>query len=493
MITDEQARLLRKRRMKGKSQEAAAAAAGMSVRTARKWETGPLPTETKQARAWRTRPDPFAEIWESEILPLLRSDTEGTLQAKTILAELHLRDLDRDIKGSLRTLQRRVRQWRALEGPDKDVIFPQEHPPGREAALDFTHCKSLGVTIRGEPFAHLLFVLRLSFSSWTWVDLAYGESFEALVSGLQGALWDLGGVPEVIRHDNLSAATHELRRTGGRTLTRRFKDFLDHYGLDSTRINPGQSHENGVAEKANDLIKSTIMQALIVRGGRDFGSVPEYLAFVRELVQRQFNDETADRLTKERACLRPLPAARVPDYTVHHPTVRRWSTVRVGGRNYSVPSRLIGHEVEVRQYASMLEVRYGGRLVETMPRLRGDQEVRIDYRHVIWSLVRKPGAFARYKFREELFPSLTFRRAYDRLCRWRAERADIEYVRILHLAAGTLESRVERALVQLLADGKPFDYAEVKAVAEPAPRVVPHVAIPAPDLAAYDRLLGGVL
>ena len=493
MITDEQARLLRKRRMKGESQEAAAAAAGMSVRTARKWETGPLPTETKQERTWRTRPDPFAEIWESDILPLLRSDTEGKLQAKTILAELHLRHLDRQIEGSLRTLQRRVRQWRALEGPDKDVIFPQEHPPGREAALDFTHCKSLGVTIRGEPFAHLLFVLRLSFSSWTWVDLAYGESFEALVGGLQGALWDLGGVPEVIRHDNLSAATHELRRTGGRTLTRRFKDFLDHYGLDSTRINPGQSHENGVAEKANDLIKSTIMQALIVRGGRDFGSVPEYLAFVRELVQRQFNDETADRLTKERACLRPLPAARVPDYTVHHPTVRRWSTVRVGGRNYSVPSRLIGHEVEVRQYASMLEVRYGGRLVETMPRLRGDQEVRIDYRHVIWSLVRKPGAFARYKFREELFPSLTFRRAYDRLCRWRAERADIEYVRILHLAAGTLESRVERALVQLLADGKPFDYAEVKAVAEPAPRVVPHVAIPAPDLAAYDRLLGGVL
>lgn len=371
------------------------------------------------------------------------------------------------------------------------MIFPQEHPPGREAALDFTHGTKLGVTIGGELFAHLLFTLRLSFSSWTWVDLAYGESFEALVGGLQGALWDLGGVPEVIRHDNLSAATHELRRTGGRTLTRQFKDVLDHYGLCSTRINPGQSHENGVAEKGNDLIKRAITQALIIRGSSDFASVPPYLVFVREVVAR-LNARSAARSAEERACLRPLPTARVPDYTVHHPTVRRWSTVRVGGRSYSVPSRLIGHRVEVRQYASVLEVRYAGQVAETMPRLRGEQEVRIDYRHVIWSLVRKPGAFARYRYREELFPSLTFRKAYDRLRQWHAERSDIEYVRILHLAASTLESRVERALADLLGDGGPFDYARVRAVAEPAERPVPHVAIPAPDLGHYDRLLGGI-
>jgi hypothetical protein len=370
------------------------------------------------------------------------------------------------------------------------VIFPQVHPPGREAVLDFTHCTKLGVTIGGEPFAHLLFTLRLSHSSWSWVDLAYGESFEALVSGLQGALWDLGGAPEVIRHDNLSAATHELKRTGGRMLTSRFRGVLEHYGLRSTRINPGQSHENGVAEKGNDLIKSALRQALIVRGSSDFASVPQYLAFVREMVAR-LNRQASTRLAEERRHLRPLPASRVPDYTVHQPTVRRWSTIRVGGRHYSVPSRLIGHQVEVRQYASVLEVRYAGNLVETMPRLRGDQDVRIDYRHVIWSLVRKPGAFARYKFREELFPSLTFRRAYDRLRHWRGERADIEYVRILHLAASTLEVRVERALTDLLEAGEPFDYARVESAAEPAPRPVPHVAIPTPDLADYDRLLGG--
>jgi hypothetical protein len=491
MITDEQARLLRQVRMQGKTQQTAAAAAGMSVRTARKWETGPLPSQAKKERDWRTRPDPFADVWESEIEPLLRSDKDGSLQATTVIAELGRRFPDRVFDDSLRTLQRRMRQWRALEGPPKDVIFPQEHPPGREGVLDFTHGTSLGVTIGGEPFAHLLFTFRLSFSSWTWAELAFGESFEALVSGLQGALWELGGVPEVVRHDNLSAATHELRRTGGRTLTRRFKDVLDHYGLQSTRINPGQSHENGVAEKANDLLKTALVQALIVRGSRDFGSVPEYSAFVGSITAR-LSAAAAERIASERPFLRSLPSCRVPEYTVHQPTVCRWSTIRIGGRSYSVPSRLIGHRVEVRQYASVLEVRYAGRLVETMPRLRGGQEARIDYRHVIWSLVRKPGAFARYRYREELFPSLVFRCAYDRLRQWRGERADIEYVRILHLAASTLEVRVESALAELLDHGRPFDYAQIKALASPAPRRVPQVAIPAPDLGRYDLLIGGV-
>jgi len=490
MITDEQARLLRQGRMKGKTQEAAAAAAGMSVRTARKWDTGPLPSHTKKERDWRTRADPFTAVWETEIVPLLSADDRGDLQATTIIAELHRRFPDQSFSDSLRTLQRRMRQWRALQGPPKDVIFPQEHPPGREGVLDFTHATKLGVTICGTPFAHLLFTFRLSFSKWSWTDLAYGESFEALVGGLQGALWALGGVPEVIRHDNLSAATHELRRTGGRTLTRRFKDVLDHYGLRSTRINPGQSHENGVAEKGNDLLKTAIGQALIVRGSRDFASVPQYLEVV-DVVVAQLNAAATARLATERPHLRPLPSTRIPDYTVHLPTVRRWSTIRIGGRSYSVPSRLIGHRVEVRQYSSVLEVRYADRLVETMPRLRGDQEVRIDYRHVIWSLVRKPGAFARYRYREELFPCLVFRRTYDRLRQWRGERADIEYVRILHLAASTLEVRVEKALTELLDTGRPFDYARVKAVAQPAQRTVPQVAIPTPDLGHYDLLLGG--
>ena len=491
MLTDAQVRLLRRKRMDGKTQQAAAAAAGMSVRSARTWESGVLPSGSKQPRTWRTRRDPFEAVWELEVVPLLKADTESVLDATTLLDELarrHPGEYGRDL---LRTLQRRMRQWRALYGPDKVVVFPQEHPPGREGALDFTHCTELGVRVAGVLFPHLLFVFKLSFSGWTWVCLAFGETFEALVAGLQGALWSLGGAPTVVRHDNLSAATHELKRSGGRALTKRFKDVLDHYGMGSTRIQPGESHENGVVEKGNDLVKSALRQALVLRGSRDFVSVAAYEAFVREVVEQSQNRHVQEGLARERKHLSALPAVRVPDYTTYRATVRRWSTIRVGGRAYSVPSRLIGHEVEARQYANEVAVYYAGRLVETMPRLRGDQDVRIDYRHIIWSLVRKPGAFARYRYREELFPSLTFRRAYDRLRGWRGERADIEYVRILHLAAGTLEARVERALAELLAGGESFDYAAVKALAHPEAAEVPTVSIPEPDLTAYDRLLGG--
>ena len=144
--------------------------------------------------------------------------------------------------------------------------------------------------------------------------------------------------------------------------------------------------------------------------------------------------------------LQPLPTARIPEYTTFQCRVRKWSTIRIGSRIYSVPSRLIGHTVEARQHPSTVEVLYGGRVLCTMPRLRGAADHRIDYRHIIASLVRKPGAFARYRFREELFPSLTFRAVYDALGRTHGERADVEYVRLLHLAATTSERQVEATL-----------------------------------------------
>lgn len=491
MITTAQVRLLRKRLMEGKTQEAAAASADMSVRSARKWDSGPLPSAVEKTRTWRTRSDPFEAVWDSDIVPLLKLDKEGKLQAGTILTELQQQYPGRFNNKHLRTLQRRIRDWRALSGPDHEVIFPQMHPPGREGAFDFTHCDSLGVIISGGLFTHLLFTFKLSYSGWTWVNIAFGETFEAMIGGLQGALWDLGGAPSVLRHDNLSAATHELKRSGGRALTRRFQDFLDHYGVSSSRINPGKSHENGVAEKSNDLIKTALSQALIVRGNRNFENIEQYLSFVRQVITGRLNNGIENVLTEERTCLRPLPSARLPEYTAYHPTVRSWSTIRIGTRVYSVPSRLIGHQVEVRQYANHLEVYYINRLVEKMPRLRGEMDARVDYRHIIRSLIRKPGAFARYRYREELFPTLTFRRVYDQLCCWRGERADVEYVRILHLAASTLESRVESALLELLESRKRFDYAAVKAVIRPEQHIVPHISIPVPDLTVYDRLLGG--
>ena len=489
MLTDAQVRLMRQKRMEDKTQEAAAAAAGMSERSARAWQEGPLPSAIKTARDWRTRPDPFAEVWDVEMVPLLNADEKGVLQATTLLELLQERHPGRFSTGQERTLQRRLRDWRAMRGPRKEVFFEQTHVPGREAAVDFTHATELGVTILGIALVHLYFELVLSFSGWTWVCLAFGETYEALVSGIQGALWALGGTTAVLRSDNLSAATHELKRTGGRALVPRFKAVLEHYGLVSTRIRPGESHENGVVEQRHHRTKRAVAEALVIRGSSDFDSIDEYAAFVRGIVERQ-NRKCADAVAIERAALKSLPTAAVPSYSTYSARVRRWSTVRVGGRTYSVPSRLIGHLVEVRQHPDVVEVLYRGRLVETMPRLRGEREARIDYRHVIWSLVRKPGAFARYRYREELFPTLVFRRAYDALAA-AGDRADVEYLRILHLAASTMEHAVEATLLVLLDAGARFDFDVVRAQVSPVASAVPHVAIPAPDLTAYDLLLVG--
>jgi hypothetical protein len=493
MVTDEQVQLLRRKRMDGKSQESAAAAAGMSVRTAREWEQGPLPSQARKRRSWRTRKDPFESVWKSDIEPLLARDEDRVLEGPTILEFLEQRHPGQFGAGQLRTLQRRIRDWRALHGSDREVFFEQVHPPGREAQIDFTHATELGVTIAGALFPHLLFEFVLSFSGWRWVCLASGETYEALMDGIQGALWALGGTPDVIRSDNLSAATHELKRSGGRALTERFANFLGYYAVRSTRIHPGRSHENGVAEQAHRRLKSALRQALVIRGSRDFGAVTDYERFVQEIVDR-LNRRSKDKIDEERAHLKPLPAKRLPAYTSYKLKVHKWSTIRLSNKTYSVPSRLRGHEVEARQFANEVEIHYRGQFVERMPRLRGGDNHRIDYRHVIWSLVRKPGAFARYRFREELFPTMTFRCAYDALVRFKGERADIEYVRTLHLAASTMESTVEEALRTLLDRRLPFDYAAVRDLAAPVKPEVPELDTPVvPDLAAYDALLVGAI
>ena len=394
--------------MEGKSQETATAMAGMSVRSARKWQQGPLPSETKQERRWRTRPDPFEGVWEEEIEPLLRGDPEGKLKATTIIEWLEELHPGRFSASQLRTLQRRLQDWRALHGPEREVYFPQEHPPGREAQVDFTHGNSLGVSIAGRSFPHLLFQLILSHSGWRYAEIATGETFLALKQGLQAGLWALGGVPQVIRSDNTSATTHKMRRSRGRVLNDNYAALLDHYGLRSTRINPGQGHENGVAEQGHYRLKDAIDQALILRGSRDFHTADDYALFVGRLVQRR-NRLVEGKLEQEIPCLRPLPPTPLPEYVNYRARVRKWSTIQVAGRTYTVPSRLIGKEVQVRLYADWVEVYYKDHLMERMEQVRGEREASVNYRHVIGSLVRKPGALARYRFREQLFPTRQFR------------------------------------------------------------------------------------
>ena len=475
----------------GKTQEAAAAAAAMSVRSARKWQDGVLPSETKEARTWRTRKDPFEEVWASKIEPLLGADHKRELEAKTLMELLVEKSPEQFSMGQLRTMQRRVRDWRAMHGSGKEVFFQQEHPPGELCALDFTNCNELEVTIAGQPFRHLLFELVLVYSKWTWACVAFSETFEALVDGLQRALWALGGVPKELLTDNLSAATHDLRNGGGRALTKRFREVCEHLGIERVRqINPGRSHENGAIEVRHRRTKKLLAQALLLRGSSDFESIAAYEEFVRAVLDKRHNAHVADKLAQERALLRELPMRQLPRYTTTTPRVRKWSTITVRGRIYSVPSRLIGYEVEARLHPDVVEVWYRGSLVERFPRLQGSEQHRIDYRHVIASLVRKPGAFAHYRFREELFPTLAFRRAYDALRETHKARADVEYVRILKLAADTMETTVEAALEQLLNTSTIFDYAAVEALARPRVPEVPLVEIGTPELAHYDELLG---
>ena len=376
--------------MEGKTQQTAAAMAGMSERSARRWQSSPLPSETKTEHRWRTRPDPFDGVWEEEILPLLQGEAADKLRATTIIDWLEEQHPGRFSASQLRTLQRRLQDWRALNSPDKEVYFPQEHPPGREAQIDFTHCNSLEVTVGGRAHRHRLFQLVLSHSGWRYAEVAAGETFLALKQGLQNTLWELGGAPRVIRSDNTSAATHEMRRSRGRALNDSYAELLDHYGLESTLINAGVSHENGVAEQAHHRLKDAIDQALILRGSRDFISVDEYTCFIKKVVDRR-NRLVQEKLEQERPHLQLLPPAPVPDYVNYRAKVRKWSTVQAVGRTYTVPSRLIGKEVQIRLYADHLEVYYKGTFVERMERVKGEREAQVDYRHVIGSLVRNPG------------------------------------------------------------------------------------------------------
>src|SRR5712692_5026668 len=486
MVTDAQVRLMRQKRMDGKTQVAAAAASGMSLRTAREWDTGPAPSATKQRRDWRTRPDPFAAVWLTDVEPLLQRDSKGVLEAKWVLDVLRTRYPEQFHPGQARTLQRRFRDWRARHGVEPEVFFEQVAVPGREAAIDFTHATDLGVTIAGEPLPHLLFEFVLSYSYWTWVAVAFGETFEALAAGVQGALWALGGVPDVLRSDTLSAATHELKVSNGRDLTPRFRAVLDHYRMRSSRITPGRAHENGVAEQAHRRLKSLVAQALLVRGHAAFDDLAAYDAFVQEVVAYWRNRPAAMRLAEERPALRALPSTAIPSYTTYYPVVRRWSTIRVAHRTYSVPAQLMGHTVEARVHPNVVEVRYRDQVVQTMPRLRKEEEHRIDYRHVIGWLVRKPGAFARYRYREDLFPCVTFRRAYDRLQATHGERADVEYLRILQLAATAGEPRVRDVLTTLLHAPGGCAYVAVQAGVSPPAVAMPIVHIPRPDLRVYN-------
>jgi transposase InsO family protein len=389
----------------------AAAKAGFSTSTAYRIEQDPRPPSQKISPRGRRRPDPLAGIWDSEVVPMLKA--APSLRSVAVFAEMRRRhpDLSEKVR---RTLERRIRAWRAVNGQDQDVILRQEHEPGRMGLSDFTDMADAAVSIAGQPLEHRLFHFRLAYSGWQHAHVILGgESFVALAEGLQNALRSLGGAPADHRSDSLSAAFRNLDRDAAEDLTGRYEELCRHYGMVPSRNNRGVAHENGSIESPHGHLKRAIGDALLLRGSRDFPDLSDYRRFIDEVVAQQ-NTRLAKEIEVERGALKPLPPDRTADFeqTLVHVTSSGGFTLRKVF--YTVPSWLIGHRLRVHLFDDRLDCFLGGTHVLSLtrgrPRGNGRHGHVVDYRHVIHALRRKPMALLNLVYRDQLFP----RRAYDR-------------------------------------------------------------------------------
>jgi hypothetical protein len=488
-ITDQQVRLYMTNR-KHNSQKIAAAKSGMSERTARRVEHDAKPPSQQPRRYWRSRPDPFADVWESEVVPLLRSLPK--LKAVTLLRKLQEDHPERFPDSMRRTLERHVSQWRALEGPSKEVFFPQTYQPGVRGLSDFTHMEKLNVTIAGVAFGHMLYHFVLAFSRWEYASVVdSGESFQALAAGLQNALWQAGGCPSEHRSDSLSAAFKNLQEKEDFTV--RYAALLEHYGMEGTRNNRGLGHENGSVESSHRYLKDAVDQALELRGHRDFDDRSAYDEFVRGVVMRR-NRRNAAAFQVEREYLNDLPEHRTTDFVEDEARVTRCGTFTVDGSLYSAPSRLIGHRLKVRLYSDRLDCYLSGALVHSMVRVTRTSKGRgraIDYRHFIDSLKRKPQAFKGLVFRDDLFPREAYRRTWERLDQALSQRGACKtIVGLLDLAANHgVEAELAERLDGLIELGELPDLKKLFDEFAPRQAECPVVLVEMPDAAIYDALL----
>jgi hypothetical protein len=466
----------------------AAMKAGMDRKTGRKYiRVQKLPSQMRKVRNYRTRKDPFEQDWDM-IEKMLGEAPE--LEGKALFYWLLEQKPSRYEEGQIRTFQRKVKKWRGMKGPDKEVFFSQEHRPGEAIQTDFTNCNKLGITINGETYDHLICHPVLPYSNWEWGTVCRSESMMALNRGIQEALFHLGRVPTYSQTDNSTAATHDLR-TGKRDFNKDYVRFVQYFGMKPRTIAIGQSHQNGDVESLNNVIKKRLKQHLILRGNRNFESVEAYEKWVQQEVLTRANNLRSRKVTEEIAVMRPLMVKRLQSHKEDIVRVSRESTIRVMENTYSVPSRLIGERVRVQIHDDRVEIFYSNVQQLVVERLLGKKKHRIDYHHIIWSLVNKPGAFSRYRYREELFPSLIFRKAYDRLCEslGTGYKSDKNYLMILHQAAALNEADVETALELLLQEKQLPTFARVKELVQPRQAETPKMDPLDPNLSEYDNLL----
>ncbi len=471
---------------KGARVGVAAARAGMHRNTATKWSRGTkLPSEVREPRTWRTRADPFEAVWP-ELVARLRA--APGLNAKTLFEELIEADPERFSPGQLRTLQRHVKAWRAQEGPERELFFPQAHRPGEAAQTDFTHAGSLEITIGGEPFPHLLCHSTLPYSDWSWARPCRSESLAALRAGVQEAFFRLERVPEFHQTDNSTAATHNLGK-GKRAFNAEYVALMDHLGMKPRTTGVGKKEQNGDIEASNGALKRYVDQQLLLRGSRDFAAEVEYVAWLGTVIEKR-NRSRRKRLMEELAVMRPLGVRRLPEFSEHDVRVGTGGTIRVKSATYSVPSRLKSERVRVRVFDDRLEIYYAQKLQLAVERVHGKKKANINYRHIVESMLRKPGAFRLYRYRDSLFPTPVFQRTFELLAeKHEARRGDIEYLRILKLAATTMETVVEGALATLIEQGEVPTSDLVKAMTVPDEPRMPVLAQPEVDLSGFDALL----
>ena len=492
MITNKQYQRLMSEYEKTGKLVVSAMKADVHPQTARKYVAAAQPPAELQAKhTWRTRPDPVAGIWE-RAEQMLRLAPE--LEAKELFDYLcGACGPESGVAGvALRTFQRRVLAWRLQHGQDKEVFFEQEHFPGRVMQLDWTNANELGVTIAGRPLEHLLCHAVLTYSNWEWASRCQSESLLSLRHGLQASLHQLGAVPERLQIDNSSAATHRVG-SGGREFNPDFLSLVQHYGMKPQTIGIDCPDQNGDVESQNGHLKRRLTQHLLLRGCRDFESARAYDAFVVAVLHKA-NDTRRTRLAEEFQVLRPLPPTRLSEYDELSCRVSQHSTIRVKKVTYSVPARLIGQVVRVEVYEGELKIFHGRELLLSLPRAAGDRGVVIDYRHLITHLLRKPGAFAHYVHREELFPDSAFRLAYDRLLADHGERAGrLEYLHLLKLAVELGEAAISSLIAEYSSPAQPgkWTVAGLRRYLGLTERpTVPDVQLE-PELTRYDALLSG--
>ena len=472
--------------------QASAAKAGFSTATAYRVEGDPqLPSARVKPRG-RRRPDPLEGIFDEEVVPLLEQAPD--LRTVGVFEEL-MRQHPELGRGVRRTLERRVREWRARHGPERELVFRQAHPPGQLGLSDFTDASGLGVRVAGEGLEHRLYHFRLAYSGFSHVQVVLGgESFTALAEGLQHALWSLGGAPREHRSDSLSAAYRNLDAHQREDATQRYSALCAHYAMAPTRNNRSESHENGAVEGPHGHLKRAIEDALLLRGLRDFDTLADYRVFVDEVVGRR-NRHLRTRIDAERAVLRPLPARRTEDFDTVRVRVTSFGGFTLRRVFYSVPSRLVGHQLTVHLYDDRLEVFLGTTPLITLPRGRKTPDDRngyvVDYRHVIHALRRKPMALRNLLYRDQLFPRHAYRRAFEALLYARGERrACRDTVALLALAhERNCEAALAEQLDASLNEGVLPDPEALAARFAPAATTLPRVYVELGSLTDYDVLL----